>query len=1008
MNNNMPRKKGFSLLSFLLGILLGMILLIGMVGGVILYVLNGKIDDVMNMVDVPNRDEDGNNIYINTDKDNGGVETLLQLLTRVGGFFNDTQNLTVGEVENLIPAVGDMVDQVCVEIGKYVEIDRAELVATPFSGFGDYVQAKVMDIQPAALLGNLGFEGTLDNKIISLLLVGKEAYYVENDGVKYPVYYDIYKNLNGVYVREGDGVVLDSSLEANLVEMQNAFRLYYYAFNGAYYVTDDTFAFAPAVRSASAYVPSENGKLSGNYYFEGDKKVTVTPVTLRDFSSGKFEMLNDIYLSDLFEGNTSDVADKIMSGICIGDIFNGKFDFNDVLNGLTLADIVKVSVDDSLMMNFVYGVSEVTAVQGHTYTHKGTYKDGEIIREVFIETELSENAQKVKHIYYLSEEENISVNGITLGELMNDFSFDEIMDGIYVSDLVKVKADDSIMMSLVYKVGGIKTVDGQSYTHIGTYDDGETERKVFIETETTADGVVVKKVYYTENEEEVVIRSLTVKDLMTNLNFDEILANISLADVLDGVSVSDAIMVKLVYKVGGITEVSGFDYTHTGTYTDDEGIKHDVFIETSEGNIKAIYYIVDGERIEVKSVSVNDLTSGLDFNELMSEFTVADFIDVKADDKLIAYIAYGLYDVDVENMTAKVEIDGVEYSCVIVADAENNITEVYTVDQDGNRLAVVEGTALDSISTGVNGIMDKLKIGDIIDVGENKMLNAIKDTTLNGLADKIDTLKIGDIIDPADNKLLNAISDFTLGTLATDIETLTIGQIVDTGDNKLLNAISGATLSTLPEAISNLTLSQIMDTEDNFLLKNLSDTTIEGLPAAILEIKINTLYAKDVYGTDAENPYEADAVGFNENYLYYELNEKGRYTLVNGDGKLNVEEFTLGTANGNKYYTYGAAKGIWKTLLCENGNEAAYTLENLNGMIDNVAKNISTSTLRDLVEIGVLDLSEEQLEKQIYYYDSASHQFKPSEKLGDMELTELIKFIIDNITTRPEIPGIGI
>ena len=64
--------------------------------------------------------------------------------------------------------------------------------------------------------------------------------------------------------------------------------------------------------------------------------------------------------------------------------------------------------------------------------------------------------------------------------------------------------------------------------------------------------------------------------------------------------------------------------------------------------------------------------------------------------------------------------------------------------------------------------------------------------------------------------------------------------------------------------------------------------------------------------------------------------------------------------------------------------------------------------MRDLVEIGVLDLSEEQLEKQIYYYDSASHQFKPSEKLGDMELTELITFIIDNITTRPEIPGIGI
>ena len=126
MNNNASGRRGFSFLSFILGILIGIILVIGSVAGAAYYVLSGKIDDVMNTVGMPNKDEDGNNVYINTDKENGGVETLLELVTKVGELMSDTGSLSVGKVEKLVPAVSGFVDGIHETLAGFVEIDREE------------------------------------------------------------------------------------------------------------------------------------------------------------------------------------------------------------------------------------------------------------------------------------------------------------------------------------------------------------------------------------------------------------------------------------------------------------------------------------------------------------------------------------------------------------------------------------------------------------------------------------------------------------------------------------------------------------------------------------------------------------------------------------------------------------------------------------------------------------------------------------------------------------------
>lgn len=943
-NNEMPRRKGFSFLSFFLGILLGMLLIIGAIVGVVLYALNGKIDDVMNTVGVPNKDEEGNYIYINTDKDNGGAETILQLISKVGELAGDTSNLSVEKVETLIPAVGGLVDTLCDTLNQYVQIDRAELAATPFSGLGAWVQEQILSVQPASLLDLAGMGGSLDNKIVSLILEGREASYVVNGSQKYPAYYDAYTVSGASYVRS-DGQPLPAGLESSLVEKDGEYRLYFFEYNGQNYVTDGTFAFtAPLARSAGGvtYTPSSEAKLSGNYYYDGSEKINVTPITLRDFSDGEFKMLDEVYLTEFLDEGGGALAEKALGDISLGDVVNGRLDLNEALSNLTLADIIEnIAVTDAVMVNITYKVSNVTDVQGQSYSHTGVYtKNGGKI-DVCIETSASGNVERV---YYIDNGSEIDVPATSVKDLMEGLNIDELINEFTLADFIDITPDDTIIAYLAYGIYGINPALKMAFIEVNG---------VELACTLTTDSNNVITAVTDENGERIFGNS--VNEIAGNI--DTIVDKMTLNDIMDvsGNSILEKLGDK---KISELPEALN-DLT-VGDVLDTEG---NALLE------------------KLKDTKISELGDGI------NDLTISDIIDTEGN-----MLLEKLKDTKLSELS----------------EAINNLTLGDVVDVGENKLLIkLQDTKITQLSTAI----DDLTLGDVVDAGDNRLLMRLQDTKITELSTAIDDLTIGDVIDTTGNPMLEKLSGSKITELATAIDELTIGDIVrDTQGNKLLERLKDTQIKDLATEVNNLTVGDVMTIDENsFLLSEFTDTKIVDLPNAIGGVTINSLYADNIYsvkdgdGNVVVPAKRKPAATFDERFLYYELTDGGKYELVNGTGKLTSDSFVAG-----KYYTYGEARGIWKTLLYKDGSEVACTIEHLDELTNNVSNNIGKSTLSDLTEIGILDLTDEQLDKQIYYYDSATMTFKPSAKIGTMPLNELITFVIDKVTTQPSLPSVPI
>lgn len=371
MSNN-TKRRGFSpILAFILGIIFGIIILVGTIVAAVFVALNYKIDNIG-----ANKDEDGNYVFINGDPENGGVGTLLDLIKKVGTIAGDYQSLSVGEVENLLPVASGITEKLQEALSKYVEIDGEELKAVKFGEFGDYVQGKVMDIRPAALIDSFG-GGLPDNEIIDLILNGKESDYVENGESLYPVYYDAYTAADGGFLRKPDGARLAADKEQYLAEKGEEYRLYFYGYGDNNYVTykdEDNYVFSP-VESMLYAVDTSCAALSGNYYYEGENKIEVTPVTIGSFSDGSaFDALYDVPVTELVT-DADGVTQKILGDISVGDLMNGTVDFGEVIDGLEISDFIDVELtrvdgrleltsSDIILSYFVYGITDIVERDG--------------------------------------------------------------------------------------------------------------------------------------------------------------------------------------------------------------------------------------------------------------------------------------------------------------------------------------------------------------------------------------------------------------------------------------------------------------------------------------------------------------------------------------------------------------------------------------------------------------------------------------------------------------------
>ncbi|MGN0806598.1 MAG: hypothetical protein ACI4MC_06120 [Candidatus Coproplasma sp.] len=645
--------------------------------------------------------------------------------------------------------------------------------------------------------------------------------------------------------------------------------------------------------------------LNGINYFKNldGEMVEYDPLLVSDIMLNAYEPLNNVPVSSVVNSSQTEVVRGIFGDTSLGDVLNQNVNYNELVNNIRISTLINdVQVDDRVMPYIVYNITNVRDDGYGNYT--ATYGSGDDKKTVRLEVENSSQGIVIKSV--IDPETGKELEGNTVEDLTNlttDITLDIFLD---------VKATDAIMTYLGYGITDVVAVTGQDWNYTGICDN----RTVLIYTD--GDGVLIKAVYEDTGRD---VSGTTIDGVSDRL--DNIMDVLTLPDFLD-IDATDAIMAYLGYGVYDVVENAGENngntYTHTGTY-DSGSTEVPVYIATDDSTgtpVITSVWLADGTA--VSGTKISNVSDRLE--NISDTIAVTEFIGVDPTDAILAYMGYGINNVTAETgtdslgngytykATYKDEYD-VEFDCYITVDGEGEIDEVWYID--GGVKVAVKGTKIGAVSDRISSLKDSLTIGEIITVDESssKILQALKDTTVNSLDAKIKTLTVSDVL-----------------------------------TEEQINA--------------------------NSIIRQVRDKNIFEISEEIDKVLIQRIYAANVYGV-AENADPTLATTYNSEYLYYERtgNETDGYkyeiTTVgcaglsdtaydNAVGKLTAEQFAAG-----EYYTYGPAIGMWKLVLYRiDGNtktEKAYTLNNFNNMVNSCAETVYNSTLGELQEANIISES---------------------------------------------------
>lgn len=971
MNNNFNTpliryKRGFSFLSFLFGILMGIVLVFGAVAGVAFFALQLNIDKVLDAADLDNSvdEETGRNKIINTDEESG-VQTLWELFTRISDMSQNAQNLTLGEIDNLLPASQKLVDSVKAFLDPYIELDYDEIYNVKFSEFAAYLQNTLLDLQPGKLIGAFGVEM---NMVLDILLNGVEADYIFADGQNRPLYFEYLTPTDEGYVRVGDSASLPAELSEFVVSENGNFKIYFYQ-TDKWYVARKSDVYAETTAEYSFY-SGEHAVCTGNYYLDANgEKVDEDPISLRTFMEGGAAGAFDrVKITALFNAEEGGIIDEILGDITLGNLLNGEVNFDEKINNLELGKLIEVDLNDDIMLFFAYGLSDMTDNGNGTWSAR--YKLGD---EGAIPVTVTVENGKITAI---RDENGVNLKGTTVADIGT------LTQKIDIGIFLDVSADNKILSYLAYGITDLQQDENGNWTC------------VFGEDPCTVE--VDENGYIT-----------------------------SVQNTVTGGKVEIATIDQLTERVNGVT--------------------NDLKI---------------GDIVDVKGNKLLEKLAGYtlsNIGEATDNIAISDVTDIPYDNKIMAYLAFGVTKVNYaggDTAAAKIKVDGTEYDCVLNLE-EGNIVGGYYLDVNAdNRRVDLEGTTLKDVSARVDGLTQDLTIGDLVTIGpEDKILSCLADCTISNLDDGVSNLGLGDVIDVEATTIMAylgyGIKDISLTpgtnsgtavyadpdgseqkvylvTQTNDGRTYIKNVYLDESHERELKSTKVNDVSSKIEGLmSVLKVRDVFDNpEDNVFLNAIKNSPIDGIGDAINKLTVNELYADKIYGvetTDAEgntiteSPAMKKAVSadagegervFDETYLYYTLDQEGGYTMVSVEGnelgKLTRAQFDAGVQAGAVYYTYGRANSLWRLLIevpvkadgVKTGTtEHAYTITALPDMIGNVTQNINGATIRTLDEAGIVHFdNKEVLEKTLPLYN------KP---FGDMTLEEALNFIVSTLNSSP-------
>ncbi|MCD8294759.1 MAG: hypothetical protein LUE27_05925 [Clostridia bacterium] len=519
------KKKGFSVVSLLIGLLLGIIIMVALVGGAAVYLATGSLDSILSLFGLDNQDDDGNYIYINTDPDNGGVSTVLQLVQWVTGLDSIT-SLSVYDVCEKVPYVETVVDGLYDTIADYgLEMDKDELYSQPFDGLLDYVTDALMDVQVGTLLDKVDEDnGLKDNKITEAILYGTEAKYVEvpaDDGsvVKYPVWYEDFRLVDpdapseepagGNEAEEGDGN--DNASGVNYTEpldLDLSDDAYFVSVNDENVILDEEYYGYLAYSSrAGAYRLYFYGPMTRTAAEEsGDGEETEETETTYYYNVTYREDDGSFACMETPVEYTTSYA--TLDGSYYYDADGNKVDSNPVTIG---------SIMDNPLEN---------------------------LYELYITDLYEDNEEELGAIADI-------LGDVSFGDLIEgNVNFEEIINGLELSSLinnVSISDDSSgaaaILTYLIYGASGVSEAEGEdlAYSYTGTYhkiaEDGTTET-VDCYIQTDADGTVLG--IYLDKDCTESAAGTTVTQVETRM--DGIMNDLTIGEIVDVSSMDNEIV----------------------------------------------------------------------------------------------------------------------------------------------------------------------------------------------------------------------------------------------------------------------------------------------------------------------------------------------------------------------------------------------------------------------------------------------------------------------------------
>ena len=802
--------------ALLIGFILGIIDTIGGAGGLGYYFISKKT--IKEVAEYAGSSFDIDK-YLASEYSEKTLLEIIKNFDQISGKLKGAE-ACIDSLAEISPYVSELADTLSQKLSDFgLDVDTAKLKSTPFKQLQTFLQdtlqstrlGKFIGAKPDGTLmgllcyGEEGVNYTLDENG-NIVWIGDSHELTVGDFMDNNDTADIFKRLSLKAVMSTSGEVKsDDPITRALVYGTKGVDYYLYTDadgNEAIGMLPLTYTFDYDEAAGKNVLTDDHGKavsffkVDGAYIEVREKESDETPSLYlqKDAADGVW------YAYPAKEDCGTKEKRVLHKFTSLGDIMKG--DFMGMAEGVELASLLQITAEsEGAMIALAYGnegvdykITEQTDGEGNVTktiemlgkSKPRTIKDLRAGNVKFEDLELGSVLKIKPH-----DGSNDTMINLAYGEEGKHYTFDEATKKITWLPKRYIEQADGL-----YRADGNKIEDAvRGADGMWSFTENGVSYKTVLPDGANALGKHTFYIYADGDGDKtpVCYKERTISDLK-NLQTSDLIGGATLENMLKVNASTDGVLRSLAYGKEGVTYkiengevvMLPIEYSFDGTkWTDENGTEITSpspinlgghvyeFLRTKDGHTQYVYATATdgaagsyrvcdalGAELTHKKRSIDALQSD-NAKEVFNEIELRAVIPEKIDDSINLYLLYGK--------------EGINYE--IVLDSEGNKTI---------KLLTAPKTIASLRQTGDDSIFVKLRqdltIGELLGdkANGNKVLENLKDATLDNLGEEINKLTIGNIVDNAEsNKILKHLSDATLTDLDERINKLTITEIFE-------------------------------------------------------------------------------------------------------------------------------------------------------------------------------------------------------------------------------------